>query len=148
MKTDSKLVEFAAKLHIAEKLAVELGTDIESAVAKHNAAIDAILNPEVPNNDDLDPEQVNGLDVVGRRENESIATLDRELSSLRALADVVPKAIQLVGSIAEQAEIFEVASFYAHFDVIADDQVPAEITVRVCESLSCWMHGVDWARRD
>ena len=40
-----------------------------------------------------------------------------------------------------QAEVFEVATFYHHFDVIADDAVPAELTVRVCDGLSCEMGG-------
>ena len=37
---------------------------------------------------------------------------------------------------------FEVASFYAHFDVTSEGQeAPPEITVRVCDSLSCEMAG-------
>ena len=40
------------------------------------------------------------------------------------------------------AEAYEVATFYAHFDVIEDDdQIPPEITVRVCESLTCELKG-------
>ncbi|MEZ5846345.1 MAG: NADH-ubiquinone oxidoreductase-F iron-sulfur binding region domain-containing protein [Geminicoccaceae bacterium] len=40
------------------------------------------------------------------------------------------------------AEVFEVASFYAHFDIIMDGEPePAEITIRVCDSLSCAMKG-------
>ncbi len=40
------------------------------------------------------------------------------------------------------AEVFEVATFYAHFDVVRDDGAPApEITVRVCDSLTCEMMG-------
>jgi len=40
------------------------------------------------------------------------------------------------------AEVFEVASFYAHFDIVAEDQTPPpEITVRVCDGLSCEMAG-------
>ena len=40
------------------------------------------------------------------------------------------------------AEVFEVASFYAHFDIILDDDpAPADVTVRVCESLTCEMMG-------
>ena len=40
------------------------------------------------------------------------------------------------------AEAFEVASFYAHFDILADDAPPlAPVTVRVCDSLSCEMMG-------
>ncbi|MFQ5534876.1 MAG: NAD(P)H-dependent oxidoreductase subunit E [Sphingomonadales bacterium] len=40
------------------------------------------------------------------------------------------------------AEVYEVATFYAHFDVVDDDQTePAEITVRVCDSLTCQLMG-------
>jgi NADH:ubiquinone oxidoreductase subunit F (NADH-binding)/NADH:ubiquinone oxidoreductase subunit E len=41
-----------------------------------------------------------------------------------------------------QAEVYEVATFYHHFDVVKEGQaVPAALTVRVCESLSCEMAG-------
>jgi len=40
------------------------------------------------------------------------------------------------------AEVFEVASFYHHFDVIKEGQTsPPPLTVRVCESISCDMAG-------
>ena len=40
------------------------------------------------------------------------------------------------------AEVYETATFYHHFDVTKEDQVPPPaITVRVCESLSCEMFG-------
>jgi NADH:ubiquinone oxidoreductase subunit F (NADH-binding)/NADH:ubiquinone oxidoreductase subunit E len=40
-----------------------------------------------------------------------------------------------------QAEVYEVATFYHHFDVIDEskDSPPPDITVRVCESLTCEM---------
>src|SRR5215471_18833979 len=39
-------------------------------------------------------------------------------------------------------EVYEVASFYAHFDIVMDDeQPPPPITVRVCDSLSCELAG-------
>ena len=42
------------------------------------------------------------------------------------------------------AEVFEVATFYAHFDVVPDGAArPAKITIRVCDSLSCMMAGAD-----
>jgi formate dehydrogenase beta subunit len=42
------------------------------------------------------------------------------------------------------AEVYEVATFYAHFDVATDDDArPARITVRVCDSLSCALFGAD-----
>ena len=40
------------------------------------------------------------------------------------------------------AEVYEVASFYHHFDVVKEGQTaPPALTVRVCESLSCAMAG-------
>jgi formate dehydrogenase beta subunit len=44
-------------------------------------------------------------------------------------------------------EVYEVATFYHHFDVVdADDTPPPPITVRVCETLSCKMAGADALR--
>jgi formate dehydrogenase len=41
-----------------------------------------------------------------------------------------------------QSEVYEVASFYHHFDVLRDgEQAPASLTVRVCAGLSCEMAG-------
>jgi formate dehydrogenase len=41
-------------------------------------------------------------------------------------------------------EVYEVATFYAHFDVVMDDETPPpEITVRVCDSLSCSLFGAE-----
>ncbi|UQN11842.1 NAD(P)H-dependent oxidoreductase subunit E [Methylococcus capsulatus] len=41
-----------------------------------------------------------------------------------------------------QAEVYEVATFYHHFDVVAEgESPPPPLTVRVCESLSCAMAG-------
>ena len=39
------------------------------------------------------------------------------------------------------AEVFEVATFYHHFDVLPDDAQPAAWTVRICSGLSCEMRG-------
>ncbi|MEX2618333.1 MAG: NAD(P)H-dependent oxidoreductase subunit E [Alphaproteobacteria bacterium] len=40
------------------------------------------------------------------------------------------------------AEVYEVASFYAHFDIVQDDETrPSEITIRVCDSLTCELLG-------
>lgn len=52
---------------------------------------------------------------------------------LRALADEMRLS---------QAEVHEVATFYAHFDVIAENEAPPPaLTIRVCDSLSCEMAG-------
>src|SRR3954471_5368823 len=41
-----------------------------------------------------------------------------------------------------QAEVYEVASFYAHFDIVREgEEAPPAITVRVCDSLSCELAG-------
>ena len=39
------------------------------------------------------------------------------------------------------AEVYEVASFYAHFDIIDNDDKPADITIRVCNTVTCEMMG-------
>ncbi|MEX0970613.1 MAG: NAD(P)H-dependent oxidoreductase subunit E [Paracoccaceae bacterium] len=52
---------------------------------------------------------------------------------LRALAEEMRMA---------QAEIYEVASFYAHFDVVKEGETPPPaLTIRVCDSLSCELAG-------
>src|SRR5471032_2215579 len=40
-------------------------------------------------------------------------------------------------------EVYEVATFYAHFEVVKDGPPPPAITVRVCDSLSCAMAGAE-----
>ena len=41
-------------------------------------------------------------------------------------------------------EIYEVATFYHHFDVIREGQdAPPELTVRVCDSITCEMYGAN-----
>jgi NADH:ubiquinone oxidoreductase subunit F (NADH-binding)/NADH:ubiquinone oxidoreductase subunit E len=47
------------------------------------------------------------------------------------------------------AEVYEVATFYAHFDVVKEGEAaPPPVTVRVCDSLSCVMAGADLLLRD
>jgi formate dehydrogenase beta subunit len=53
---------------------------------------------------------------------------------LAALADEMKLA---------QTEVYEVATFYAHFDVVKDGPPPPAVTVRVCDSLSCAMAGAE-----
>jgi formate dehydrogenase beta subunit len=41
-------------------------------------------------------------------------------------------------------EVYEVATFYAHFDVVKEGELsPPQVTVRVCDSLSCTMAGAE-----
>ena len=39
------------------------------------------------------------------------------------------------------AEVYEVATFYHHFEIIHDDEKAPQLTVRVCDGLSCEMAG-------
>jgi len=57
---------------------------------------------------------------------------------LRALADEMRLSM---------AEVYEVASFYAHFDVVKEDESPPpSLTIRVCDSLSCELAGAQQLR--
>ena len=41
-----------------------------------------------------------------------------------------------------QTEVYEVATFYAHFDIVKEgENAPPELTIRVCDSLSCELQG-------
>ena len=52
---------------------------------------------------------------------------------LRALSELLKMSM---------AEVYEVATFYAHFDVIREDEKePPALTIRVCDSLSCELAG-------
>ena len=46
-------------------------------------------------------------------------------------------------------EVYEVATFYAHFDVVKEgEQPPPLVTIRVCDSLSCAMAGAEHLLRE
>ncbi|MEO1141223.1 MAG: NAD(P)H-dependent oxidoreductase subunit E, partial [Pseudomonadota bacterium] len=58
-----------------------------------------------------------------------------EAKHLRALAETMKISM---------AEVYEVASFYDHFDIVKEnEEVPAPVTIRVCDSLSCMMEGAE-----
>src|SRR5688572_32766363 len=58
-----------------------------------------------------------------------------EARHLRALAEEMRLS---------QAEVYEVASFYDHFDIVTEGEPrPAAITIRVCASNSCMITGPD-----
>jgi len=58
-----------------------------------------------------------------------------EARHLRALAETMRLSM---------AEVYEVASFYDHFDIVKEGQPkPAPLTIRVCDSLSCMMAGAE-----
>src|ERR1700693_4358604 len=46
-------------------------------------------------------------------------------------------------------EVYEVATFYSHFDVVKEGETPPPaVTVRVCDSLSCAMAGGEHLLRE
>ncbi len=58
-----------------------------------------------------------------------------EAKHLRALAETMRLSM---------AEVYEVASFYDHFDIVKEGEAkPAPVTIRVCDSLSCMMAGAE-----
>ncbi|MEP3430109.1 MAG: NAD(P)H-dependent oxidoreductase subunit E [Roseibium sp.] len=58
-----------------------------------------------------------------------------EARHLRALAEEMRLS---------QAEVYEVASFYHHFDIVKEGEAkPAPLTVRVCDSIACSLKGAD-----
>jgi len=54
---------------------------------------------------------------------------------LKALADLTRQSM---------AEVYEVATFYAHFNIIDDDTLTnSEVTIKVCDSITCFMNKSD-----
>ncbi len=74
---------------------------------------------------------------------------DRLIEHLHALNDHYRALFErhIVALAAEMrlpmVEVFEVASFYHHFQILKDGQSAPAITVRVCDSLSCQLAGSD-----
>ena len=86
-----------------------------------HAALRAIVQPDASRRDLL----IEYLHLI----NDAKGYLPAPL--LTALAEVMRLPL---------AEVFETATFYAHFKVVDVDEVqPAPITLRVCDSLSCVM---------
>ena len=54
---------------------------------------------------------------------------------LAALADLMKLAM---------TEVYEVASFYAHFDIVKENEAePPPVTIRVCDSIACQLAGAE-----
>ncbi len=116
--------------------------DSEKGVWKQKGTGKSRRTPKGRQVDDLALETVRGLlgDRPRRRDLliEHLHLIQDEFGHLSAdhiaaLADEMRLA---------QAEVYEVATFYAHFDVVRDGEpVPPALTIRVCDSLSCEMAG-------
>src|SRR5437764_3759762 len=101
--------------------------------------------PDYPKGRQVDPDALEEVCVLlGDRERQA----DLLIEHLHLLQDHFGclHARHLVALAEEMrlalAEVYEVASFYAHFDIIMDGETaPPPITVRVCDSLSCALAG-------
>ena len=102
----------------------------------------------------------------GRRHTKGRQLQDQALSEVKALLGDAPRRADLLiehlhkiqdrfghlsaahlRALAEEmrlsmAEVYEVATFYAHFDVVKEGETPPPaLTIRVCDSLSCELAG-------
>ncbi|WP_455374293.1 NAD(P)H-dependent oxidoreductase subunit E [Limibacillus halophilus] len=75
---------------------------------------------------------------------------DRLIEYLHAVQDAVghlpASHLQALASLLSipMAEVYEVASFYAHFDIVLDGETPPPaVTIRVCDSITCEMMGAE-----
>ncbi len=94
--------------------------------------------------------QIDGqaLDVVRRLLGDGPRRKDLLIEYLHLIQDRHGhlSAAHLVALAAElklsQAEVYEVASFYAHFDVVKEGEAPPPaLTIRVCDGIACEMAG-------
>ncbi|MGE4533909.1 NADH-ubiquinone oxidoreductase-F iron-sulfur binding region domain-containing protein [Halomonas sp.] len=105
-----------------------------------------------PRGRELAPLALSGLRALlgDERADPTLRRRDRLIEHLHALQDAHGHlAMAELRALASymglpMAAIFETATFYAHFDVVHDDQAPPPaLTVRVCDSLSCRLAGAE-----
>ena len=94
--------------------------------------------------DDTSVEEVRALiglrPLVGHRRDLLIEHLHKLNDAYRCLHDRHLVALAKEMNI-PMAEVYEVATFYHHFEVLKGDDQAAGLTVRVCEGLSCELAG-------
>jgi len=90
-------------------------------------------------------------ELIGdERKDASLRQRDRLIEHLHALQDAygylsMPSLRALAAFMnLPMAAVYETATFYAHFDVVHDEQSPPPaLTLRVCDSLSCQLAGAE-----
>ncbi|MBB3330116.1 formate dehydrogenase [Halomonas campaniensis] len=121
---------------------------------------ESIVNPKrpfrgKPRGRDLPPVALAALRMLlgDERADPGLRQRDRLIEHLHALQDAhghlsLAELRALAAYMAlPMATVYETATFYAHFDVVHDDQSPPpEVTVRVCDSLSCQLAGAEALR--
>jgi len=94
------------------------GTDAQAV-----AEVRAMLGYQTPQRDEL----IEYLHLIQDSHHHLSA---RHLAALAEIMDL------------SMAEVFETATFYAHFDVVGEGETPpADLTIRVCDSLTCQISG-------
>ena len=83
------------------------------------------------------------LDVTSYRRDHLIEYLHKIQDSNGAITKDYMTALSSLMDIS-QTEVYEVATFYHHFDVVdSDKDKPPALTVRVCDSVSCELNGAN-----
>ena len=83
------------------------------------------------------------LDVTSYRRDHLIEYLHKIQDSNGAITKDYMTALSTLMGIS-QTEVYEVATFYHHFDVVESDKdKPPALTVRVCDSVSCELNGAN-----
>lgn len=105
-----------------------------------------------PRGRDFDPTLLEGLrELLGdERQDATLRRRDLLIEHLHAIQDTRShllladlRALAVYMNL-PMAAIYETATFYAHFDVIHDDQLPSPaVTIRGCDSLPCQLAGAE-----
>ena len=99
-----------------------------------------------PKGRQVDPksiEQVRGLIGVSTRRDMLIEYLHKIQDKYGYLSSSHLAALAAEMSLS-QTEVYEVATFYAHFDVVREGEIPPPATtIRVCDSISCQLAGAE-----
>ncbi|WP_336273955.1 NAD(P)H-dependent oxidoreductase subunit E [Vreelandella indica] len=105
-----------------------------------------------PRGRELDPRLLEGLrELLGdERQDATLRRRDLLIEHLHVIQDTrghLPLAeLRALAAYMNlpMAAVYETATFYAHFDVIHDDQLPPPaVTIRVCDSLTCQLAGAE-----
>ncbi|MES9829592.1 MAG: NAD(P)H-dependent oxidoreductase subunit E [Candidatus Thiodiazotropha sp.] len=89
------------------------------------AEVRELLGEEAPRRPDLLIEMLHRIqDHLGYISVDHLAALAQEMSL-------------------SSAQVYEVASFYHHFDLVKENQTPPPLTIRVCDSISCSLSGAE-----
>ncbi|MGP9551460.1 NAD(P)H-dependent oxidoreductase subunit E [Halomonas sp. AOP42-D1-22] len=105
-----------------------------------------------PRGRELDPHLLEGLrELLGdERQHATLRRRDLLIEHLHAIQDtrghLLLADLRALAAYMNlpMAAVYETATFYAHFDVIHDDQLPPPaVTIRVCDSLTCQLAGAE-----